>query len=162
QVEHVTFRVGEGKVVMMGGLARFEVVEGRPYLVTFFVSNEVRLHPTDATRVEAMLQNHLGKDQMIFPPYSTERLQELGEMVSYDFEVYGAGWKESAADVVISGLGWLSLTGAGPVRIRVTAPKDVLVMLRDPLMPYESWDTTAKYTGGATIKKGKKKQGRRS
>ncbi|CAN0497733.1 unnamed protein product, partial [Discosporangium mesarthrocarpum] len=49
-VEHVTFRVGEGKAVMMGGFATFEVLEGRPFLVTFFVSNNVRLHPTDSQR----------------------------------------------------------------------------------------------------------------
>ncbi|CAN0577859.1 unnamed protein product, partial [Ectocarpus sp. 12 AP-2014] len=49
-VDHVTFRVGEGKVVLVGGLARVEVVTGRPFLLTFFVSNDVRLHPTDARR----------------------------------------------------------------------------------------------------------------
>jgi len=42
----VTFRLGEGKVVMLGGLARVEVVTGRTFLLTFFVSNDVRLHPT--------------------------------------------------------------------------------------------------------------------
>lgn len=35
---------------MLGGLARVEVVTGRPFLMTFFVSNDVRLHPTDASR----------------------------------------------------------------------------------------------------------------
>ncbi|CAM9713283.1 unnamed protein product, partial [Ectocarpus sp. 8 AP-2014] len=50
KVDHVTFRVGEGKVVLVGGLARVEVVTGRPFLLTFFVSNDVRLHPTDASR----------------------------------------------------------------------------------------------------------------
>ena len=50
QVDHVTFRLGEGKVVLLGGLARVEVVTGRPFLLTFFVSNDVRLHPTDTSR----------------------------------------------------------------------------------------------------------------
>lgn len=49
-MDHVTFRVGEGKVVLMGGLARVEVMKGRPFLLTFFVSNDVRLHPTDTKR----------------------------------------------------------------------------------------------------------------
>lgn len=46
----MTFRLGEGKVVLLGGLARVEVVTGRPFLLTFFVSNDVRLHPTDTRR----------------------------------------------------------------------------------------------------------------
>lgn len=49
-MDHVTFRLGEGKVVLLGGLARVEVVTGRPFLLTFFVSNDVRLHPTDTKR----------------------------------------------------------------------------------------------------------------
>ncbi|CAN0194253.1 unnamed protein product, partial [Discosporangium mesarthrocarpum] len=118
--------------------------------------------PPPFCRVDKMLEDHVGKDKMVFPPYSRERLAELGELVSSDFEVYGVGWRESAVDVAISGLGWISLTGAGPVRVRVRAPRDVLVTLRDPLMPYESWDTTAKFTGASTIKRGKKKQGRRA
>lgn len=50
QVEHVTLRMGEGKCVLIGGLARIEVLEGRPFMLTFFVSNDVRLHPTDTRR----------------------------------------------------------------------------------------------------------------
>lgn len=69
---------------------------------------------------------------------------------------------QAAADVVIAGLGWVSVTGAGPVTLRVWAPRGVLVMAREPLLPYESWETTAKFTGGATVKKGRKKQGRRA
>jgi hypothetical protein len=77
------------------------------------------------------------------------------------FTVQGDGWKRAGVDVVLSGLGWVSITGAGSCDIKVTAPKDMLVMLRDPLMPYEAWDSTSKFTGSKTVKKGKKKQGRR-
>eukprot|EP00903_Cladosiphon_okamuranus_P021077 g19362.t1 len=162
KVDHVTFRLGEGKAVLMGGLARVEVVTGRPFLLTFFVSNDVRLHPTDTRRVDDMLSQHVGKGQMIFPPFEPERLEELGALAPTDFDIVGAGWREAAADVVIAGLGWISVTGAGPVTLRVWAPRGVLVMAREPLLPYESWETTAKFTGGATVKKGRKKQGRRA
>lgn len=50
KVEHVTLRLGEGKSCLIGGLARVEVVYGRPFMLTFFVSNEVRLHPTATDR----------------------------------------------------------------------------------------------------------------
>ena len=45
--------------------------------------------------------------------------------------------------------------------MQVTAPKDMLLMMREPLMPFEAWDTTSVFTGARTIKKGKKVQGRR-
>jgi ribosome biogenesis GTPase A len=52
-INAVTLRVQEGKCVLLGGLATIELLEGRPFFFTFFVSNEVKLHPTDATRAEA-------------------------------------------------------------------------------------------------------------
>lgn len=47
-----------------------------------------------ANRVEAMLEQHVGKDQLIFPPFSPERVEELGEHVATDFDIMGAGWRE--------------------------------------------------------------------
>lgn len=45
-------------------------------------------------RVQHMLSQHVGKNQLIFPPYSPERVDELGEQVATDFDIVGAGWRE--------------------------------------------------------------------
>ncbi|CAM9856179.1 unnamed protein product, partial [Phaeothamnion confervicola] len=158
-VDHVTFRIAAGKTVLIGGLARVELVSGLPFLVTFFVGNDIKLHVTDAARADDFLQTHIGK--LVFPPYTPERLAELGPMEAADFAVAGAGWRRAAVDIVLGGLGWVSLTGAGDARIRVTAPRGVMVAAREPLMPFEARETTAKFTGSQVVKKGNKKQGRR-
>lgn len=49
------------------------------------MSNDIILHPTDATRVQPYLETHIGK--LINPPDSMERVQALGEQVSEEFEV---------------------------------------------------------------------------
>ncbi|KAG5175010.1 P-loop containing nucleoside triphosphate hydrolase protein [Tribonema minus] len=159
-VEHVTLRLTEGKAVLVGGLARIELVSGKPFLFTFFVSNEVKLHMTDAARVDEFIDKHMGS-KLLFPPFSKERYQELGPMVSSEFTVVGEGWRRAGPDIVLSGLGWISVTGAGECAVKVTAPKDILVLTRDPLMPFEAWDTTSTFTGTRTVKRGKKTQGRR-
>ena len=41
-----------------------------------------------------MLTQHVGRDQMIFPPFEPERVKELGELVPTDFDIVGAGWRE--------------------------------------------------------------------
>lgn len=41
-----------------------------------------------------MLTQHVGRDQMIFPPFEPERMEELGELVPTDFDIMGAGWRE--------------------------------------------------------------------
>lgn len=45
-------------------------------------------------RIDDMLSQHVGKDQMIFPPFEPERVQELGALVPTDFDIMGAGWRE--------------------------------------------------------------------
>ena len=67
QVEPITFRVASGKCVLVGGLARIEVVgDTKPFLFTFFVSNEIKLHPTDVTKADDFVANHAG--EMLTPP----------------------------------------------------------------------------------------------
>lgn len=41
-----------------------------------------------------MLSTHVGKGQMIFPPYEPGRMEEIGEQVATDFDILGAGWRE--------------------------------------------------------------------
>jgi hypothetical protein len=55
---------------------------------------------------------------------------------------------------VIAGLGWVSVTGPGSFKVRVTAPKDTLVGLRPALLPYEAPLTTVSFTGGRLKRKG--------
>ena len=74
----------------------------------------------------------------------------------------GKGWKESAADITLRGLGWVSIVGAGTASINVRVPKGVGVDVRPPLMPFDHWQYTGKFTGGRAINrtgytKGKKK-----
>ena len=154
RINHVTLRLKEGKSVLLGGLVRLDMVEGRPFLFTFYVSNDVKLHQTATERADEFLQKHVG--ELVFPPNSAARLEELGPWVPREFDIEGTGWKTSAVDIVISGLGWVSVTGALGCKVRIMAPESVGVRVRSPLMPYETWDTTARWTGLRAVKTGKK------
>jgi ribosome biogenesis GTPase A len=155
-INPVTLRCGEGKTVMVGGLAKVEVLEGLPFFLTFFVSNEIALHPTQADKANdpEWVDRHIGN--LLAPPATPERLAEIGPMESREFEVWGRGWKTAASDLVIAGLGWVSVTGSGMCRIRVTAPAGTSISQRDALLPYEASHSTAKFTGGKILKKSRK------
>jgi hypothetical protein len=151
----VTFRVAQGKCVLVGGLARVELADGKPFLFTFFVANDVKLHPTDASRAGDVLRRHAG--EMITPPFGADRLDQiLGDMEEHVIEVQGAGWREAAADISLTGLGWVTVTGAGTAKVRVSVPRGVAVALRPPLMPYDVWETTAKFTGSRAVRRSTK------
>ena len=68
----------------------------------------------------------------------------------------GDAWKKASADIVIAGLGWISITGPGVCRVKVSVPEGTSVGLRTPLLPFEASHTTAKFTGGRIQKRSKK------
>jgi hypothetical protein len=164
QVEPVTFRVESGKCVLVGGLAKIEVIgDSKPFLFTFYVSNDIKLHPTDSSRSDEFIKMHAGK--MLTPPLEPgpERIEQIGEFESHDVEIEGSGWKEAAADITLRGLGWVAVTGAGNAKVRISVPKGIGFSVRPPLMPFDVWESTAKYTGGRAVRKSTKtKTGKRN
>ena len=158
-INPVTLRVQEGGCVLLGGLGVVEILEGKPFFLTFFVSNDVKLHPTRGDRADEFLQKHTGT--LITPPFSEERRSALTPFKQDVFTVEGEGWQRASVDVVIAGLGWVSITGAGACRLRVRTPEGTKVDIRPAFMPYEARRTTAKFSGGRLVqKRNKKSRGR--
>lgn len=157
----VTLRLGAGKALYLGGLARIEVVAGRPFFFSAFVSGDVKVHPGKADDGAAFTARHTGG--LLTPPYEADRAAALGGWTEQVVEVSGAGWKTASVDVVLSGLGWVALTGVGDMTLRVATPGGVGVFVRDALMPYETEGGVSVYTGGGVINRlaeRKSKQGR--
>ena len=123
--------------------------------MTFFVSNNMKLHWTSSENVSGFLSRHIGT--LVTPPYVLDRMKDVGPCNSFDFYINGEGWRQSCCDIVLGGLGWVSVTGAGPCTVRVTTPKGTLVTQRRPLLPYEAHSSSAKFSGGRIVKKSKKK-----
>lgn len=166
KVEPITFRVSSGKCVLVGGLAKIEVIgDSKPFLFTFFVANDIKLHPTDSSRADDFIANHAGG--LLTPPLGPgpERMAEMGEFDSHIIDIDGAGWKEAAADIALSGIGWVAVTGAGNVQVKISVPKGIGISIRPPLMPFDIWEVAAKYTGSKAVRKstksktGKRRQG---
>lgn len=157
----VTLRLGAGKALYLGGLARIEVVAGRPFFFSAFVSGDVKVHPGKADDGAAFTARHTGG--LLTPPFEADRAAALGGWSEQVVEVSGAGWKTASVDVVLSGLGWVALTGAGDMTLRVATPGGVGVFVRDALMPYETEGGVSVYTGGGGVNRlaeRKSKQGR--
>ena len=114
------------------------------------------MHPTDASKADDFVRKHVG--ELLVPPLSPgpERLEQLGMFEDHVITVEGTGWKEAAADIALTGLGWVAVTGAGSATIKVSVPSSVGISLRPPLMPFDIWDSTARYTGGRSVRKSTK------
>ncbi|EOD41710.1 hypothetical protein EMIHUDRAFT_194176 [Emiliania huxleyi CCMP1516] len=112
----VSLRLEEGRSLLLGGLARLDLVAGRPFLFTAYLSDAVTLHPTATAKAAEVRRKHAGG--VLTPPASLERLEALGELEAqhelreHELRVEGRGWGEAAVDVVFPGLGWIAVTGS--------------------------------------------------
>ena len=163
RVEPITFRVESGKCVLVGGLARISVIgDSKPFLFTFFVANQIKLHPTNQAKADDFVATHAGG--MLTPPLEpgATRMEQIGEFETHVVEIKGESWKEAAADITLTGLGWVSVTGPGTCMVEIKVPKGIGVQVRPPLMPYDMWESTARYTGSRSVRKsGKSVSGKR-
>lgn len=158
-VERVTYRLGEGKALFLGGLARIDVLEGKPFFFTVFVSPNVKVHPGRMDGAPEFLTKHVGG--LLTPPFDNKRLEEMGRWTAKTFTTNGEGWKKAAVDVVLSGVGWVALTGSGSIRLRVNTPYGMGVFTRDALMPFEVQAGASKYTGGRGLNPRQERESRK-
>ena len=86
-------------------------------------------------------------------------MEELGEFEEHLLTIDGVGWKEAAADISLTGLGWIAVTGAGTATVKVSVPKSIGVSVRPPLMPFDIWESAASYTGSRAVRKVSRKAG---
>jgi len=134
--DHVSLRLGEGKSLLLGGLVRIHFRRGRPFLFTCYLANAVHIHPTATEKVDDVLARHAG--ELLAPPASYQRIQELGPYEARTFTITGRGWNDAAVDLVLPGLGWVAVNGVGECEVEVEVPKPTVVHLREPLLPEQS------------------------
>ena len=84
-----------------------------------------QIHRTKLSNADELYKNHLG--EMLSPP-SGESLEKLPPFVRHEFSI-----KKEKTDIVISGLGWITIQHPNVV-VAVHAPRGVDVVLRPSLI----------------------------
>jgi ribosome biogenesis GTPase A len=159
----VTYRLKEGQCLLLGGLARIDLVSGRPFFFTVYASAAVSHHVSSTQRMdgeegaEAMLR--LMEQGKLSPPFTAERFHQLGlsRAERLLFVLQGRGWLEAGADVVFPGVGWVAVTGVGQLTVRASIAGTEAVegeeeqrrlpFAREPLMPFDARTSTTRFHG---------------
>lgn len=70
------------------------------------------------------------------PSGGADRMASFPGLQGQDFTITGIGWKESAADIVLSNVGWVSITAGQQADVQITAytPNGVGIVLREPAL----------------------------
>ena len=105
-----------------------------PIFSAVFVGNQVTIHVGKIEKAEEYRYKHVGK--LAKPPYTPERLDEIGPLVPTDLWAEGVSFERGCIDVIFAGLGWICLSGRGRCELTAWAPEGVGVMTR--------WDSTSR------------------
>lgn len=125
EIKPKVFQLNEEQTLYFGGLARFDYIKGGRRPIICYISNELDIHRTKLENAASLYENHAG--ELLVPP----RKDDLGNfpgLVRHEFMI-----KEDKTDIVISGLGWVTIQEKG-AKIAVHVPKGVSASLRPSLI----------------------------
>lgn len=123
ELKPVTYQLNPGQTIFLGGIARFDFISGERSSFTCYFSNDLKLHRTKLEKADEFYAKHKGG--LLQPPTGDET-ETFPELVKREFQL------KQAADIVFSGLGWITVQEPGKVAAWV--PRDVDVIIRKPII----------------------------
>ncbi len=125
EIKPRVFQLNPEQSLFIGGLARFDFINGKRSSFTVHAANSLNIHRTKLENADELYQQHLGG--MLAPP-SAEHLEGFPELVRHEFRI-----KEGKTDIVFSGLGWITVQH-DDVLVAAHAPRGVEVLVRPSLI----------------------------
>jgi ribosome biogenesis GTPase A len=133
-------RLVPGKSVLLAGLTRVDFVGGADSVALgLFLSPTLQVHARATEGCDEFVLARRGS--FLTPPATPERAAEmpLDGRTALRVDVGRRGWEVSAADIVVPGVGWISVNGPADTALQfvVQHPRAAAVSTREPLMPFE-------------------------
>ncbi|WP_142556597.1 ribosome biogenesis GTPase YqeH [Streptococcus mitis] len=123
EIKPKTYQLNPEQTLFLGGLGRFDFIAGEKQGFTAFFDNELKLHRTKLEGASDFYDKHLGT--LLTPPNNKEK-EEFPKLVQHVFTI------KDKTDLVISGLGWIRVTGTA--KVAVWAPEGVAVVTRKAII----------------------------
>ncbi|KRN32529.1 ribosome biogenesis GTPase YqeH [Weissella halotolerans] len=123
EIKPRTYQLNAGQTLFAGALARFDFIQGARAGFTAYFDNNLMVHRTKLTNADRFYEQHAGG--LLVPP-SEDELVNLPPLQRHEFKT------TMKTDVVIEGLGWLTV----PANTVVAgwAPKGVSVLTRKAMI----------------------------
>lgn len=125
EVKSRNYQLNEAQSIFIGGFIRMDFVSGPKQSFVFYCSNELPLHRTKLENADKLMAEQLG--DLLKPP-SKETIEQLPTFKAHTFNLN----KNVKTDIVISGLGWITVQDKGQIIIH--APENVGITLRDSIL----------------------------
>lgn len=119
EIKPITYQLEKGNTVLLGAIASIALISDSNCSFTTYVSSDVTVHRRKDIDTISFMQKHRGN--LLVPPSANDKKEIT--YVSKEFNV------SAKQDVVISGLGFISVNAA--CKVRVTLIKDLDVFVRN-------------------------------
>ncbi|WP_295728433.1 ribosome biogenesis GTPase YqeH [uncultured Limosilactobacillus sp.] len=119
EIKPRTYQLSAGQTIFIGGIGRFDFLQGSKNGVVAYFDNNLKLHRTKLQNADSFYSKHLGN--LLTPP-SKESRNQIPPLERFEFST------NEKTDLVYEGLGWITV----PAGVSITgwAPKGVRVLTR--------------------------------
>lgn len=124
EIKQRVFQLSEGQTLFFGGLARIDYVSGGKRPLVCYFSNDLNIHRTKTEKANDLWRNQIGN--VLTPPKDAKNF-DMSNIKAVRLET-----GKEKRDVMISGLGFITIEAGAKVIVRV--PKNVDVILRNSIM----------------------------
>lgn len=124
EIKQRVYQLNESQTLFLGGLARIDYVSGGKRPLICFFSNDLNIHRTKTEKANELWKNQLGN--LLTPPNNVSNFN-LKDIKAVRLET-----GKEKRDIMISGLGFITIDSGAKVIVRV--PKNVDVVLRNSIL----------------------------
>lgn len=124
EIKQRVYQLNESQTLFLGGLARIDYVSGEKRPLICFFSNDLNIHRTKTVKANELWKNQLG--DLLTPPNNVSNFN-LKDIKAVRLET-----GKEKRDIMISGLGFITIDSGAKVIVRV--PKNVDVVLRNSIL----------------------------
>ena len=128
EVRPITYQLSSKQSIIFGGLARFDILDGPKAGYTIYASRDLEVQRCKLDRADTTFNNLVSKKKIRPTSHTITGVESLTD--EENTYVLPVGKK---VDIVISGLGWISVKGNGQT-IKVKAPRGILTIIRDAMI----------------------------
>ena len=126
EIKARVFQLNAEQSLFFGGMARVDFVKGERQSFTLYASNLVDIHRTKLSNADALFEKHLGT--LLKPPFE-DNISIFKNQVKKSFKI-----DDKKIDIVISGLGWITVNSDSGCEIDIYVPEEIEVFVRESII----------------------------
>ncbi|MBF0714126.1 ribosome biogenesis GTPase YqeH [Gemella sp. GH3] len=126
EIKARVFQLNAEQSIFFGGMCRMDFVEGDRQSFTIYASNQIDLHRTKLENADNLFEKHLG--ELLSPPFKDD-LSIFSNPEKRSFDITAR-----KTDIVISGLGWITVNSDLGCKINIVTPKEIEVFTRESII----------------------------